>query len=120
MVDVSTPATRAELSARWRRVFALMALVGFAVFVASYLGVLIYWSWGDDSWMLPILRDHFAATVGAPTAALAALVVVLILRITAGPIEFKLLGIEFKGAAGPIVLWDFCFLSIVAAVKLLW
>ncbi|HUN91790.1 MAG TPA: hypothetical protein VMU33_07020 [Burkholderiaceae bacterium] len=111
---------RAELSATARRRIALLAFAGGMLFAASYLAVLIYWSWQDSSWMLPIVRDHFAAVVGGPCSAFAALLLVLLLRYTVGPIEISGLGFEFKGAAGPIILWIFTFLAMVAAIKMLW
>lgn len=63
---------------------------------------------------------HFAATVGFPSAALAALCIVVFLESASGAIEFEGLGFKFKEASGPIVLWVFCFLAIAAAIKLLW
>ena len=67
-----------------------------------------------------IALDHFAATVGLPSAALVALCIVVFLESSTGPIEFDGLGFKFKGASGPIVLWAFCFLTIAGAIKLLW
>ncbi len=111
---------QSELSARSRQRIAVIAVIGGAVFFASYLSLLMYWSWKHDSWMLAILRDHFAATVGGPCAAFAAGLVVLVLRYTGGPMEIKGLGFEFKGASGQIVLWIFCFLAITSAIRILW
>lgn len=112
--------THSELSAKSRQRIAVIAVVGGAVFGASYLSLLMYWSWKDDSWMLAILKEHFAAAVGGPCAAFAAMLVVLLLRYTGGPMEIKGFGLEFKGAAGPIMLWIFCFLAITSAIKFLW
>lgn len=67
-----------------------------------------------------VVLENFAASVGLPAAAAAALFIVLLLRITSGPIEFQGLGFRFKGAGGPIILWVICFLAIVGAIKLLW
>jgi hypothetical protein len=67
-----------------------------------------------------IMLKHFAATVGLPSAALASLCLVMFLEQTSGPIEFEGLGLKFKGASGPVVLWAFCFLAIVGAIKLVW
>jgi len=111
---------RSELSPKVQRRIAILAVVGGMAFGGSYLLFLVYWSWQDSSWMLPIIRDHFAAVVGGPCAAFAALLLVLLLRYTVGPIELKGLGFEFKGAAGPIILWMFCFLAIVTGIKTLW
>lgn len=73
-----------------------------------------------QAWVVELARAHFAATVGLPFAALAALCVVTILEITTGTIEIKGLGFEFKGAGGPIVMWIFAFLAIASAIRLLW
>jgi hypothetical protein len=64
--------------------------------------------------------SHFAATIGLPSAALASLCIVIVLEGTAGPIQLEGLGFKFKGAAGPIVFWMFCFLAITFAIHLLW
>ena len=53
-------------------------------------------------------------------AAIAAFSIVTLLKVTYGPIEFEALGFKFRGAAVPIILWIFCFLTGVAAVRLLW
>jgi hypothetical protein len=67
-----------------------------------------------------VAEAQFAAVFCVPIAYLSALVLVLILRIAAGPVEFKFLGLEFQGAAGPLVFWILCFLSIVWAFKMMW
>ena len=67
-----------------------------------------------------IARDHAAAMLGVPWAGGAAFIVVLLLRSSFGRIEYKILGMEFKGASGPIVLWVFCFLAEVLGIRLLW
>jgi hypothetical protein len=73
-----------------------------------------------DPALFQIALNHFAATVGLPSAALAGLCIVIFLESASGPIEFEGLGFKFKGASGPIVLWVFCILAIAAAIKLLW
>jgi hypothetical protein len=67
-----------------------------------------------------LFHEHPAAMLGLPLIAIAALCLVLILRSTSGPIEFEALGLKFKGAAGPIIMWVITFLAMVVAVKLLW
>ena len=111
---------QSELTAKTRKLVALLAIGGGGVFGASYLAFLIHLSWMDRTIMLPLLKDHFAAIVGAPCSAFAALLIVTILRYSSGSIEIKGLGFEFKGAAGPIILWAFCFLAMVAGIKALW
>ena len=70
--------------------------------------------------MTEITLAQFPTIIGLPFAALAALCLVLILEAKAGPIEFEALGFKFRGASGPLVLWIFCFLAIVVAIKTLW
>jgi hypothetical protein len=67
-----------------------------------------------------IAGRHFAATIGLPMGAVAALFIVLVLRATSGPLEFEAIGFKFRGASGPVVLWLMCFLGIAAAIKWLW
>ncbi len=67
-----------------------------------------------------IAEVQFAAVFCVPIAYVSALLLVLILRIAAGPVEFKFLGLEFEGAAGPLVFWILCFFSIVWAFKIMW
>ena len=67
-----------------------------------------------------ILKEHFGAIVGMPVAAAIAFLLVVVLRQTEGPIEFKGLGFEFKRASGQVAMWVVCFLAIAGAIKLLW
>lgn len=71
-------------------------------------------------WLLEIARQHFAATIGLPFAALASFAIVTILESSSGPLEFEGLSFKFKGASGPAVLWVLCFLVIAVAIKTLW
>lgn len=64
--------------------------------------------------------QHFAAAIGLPFAALAALGLVTLFETRSGPIEFEALGLKFKGASGPIIFWVLSFLAIAVAIKLLW
>lgn len=73
-----------------------------------------------EAWVEETVKAHFAATIGLPCAAIASLLLVVILEINAGRIEFKVYGVEFKGASGPTVLWVLCFLAITLAIKSLW
>ena len=73
-----------------------------------------------ENWFLKLLEKHYAALLGTPAAAATAFFVVVLLKVTSGPIEFEALGFKFRGAFGPIVLWIFCFLAVVTALCLLW
>jgi hypothetical protein len=94
----------------------LIALVFIAVVGLWVLGLVGYFGTLGRA----ILTQHFQAIVGLPAAAAASLVIVFIFSQTGRPIEFEALTIKFKGAAGPVVLWILCFLSIAAAIKILW
>jgi hypothetical protein len=104
---------RLRLAASW------LIVIGCAAFTAVFLfgGA---WNILHEAWLLDVAREHFAATVGLPFAALAALVIVVVLEISAGPIEFEGFGLKFKGAADPVVFWILVFLAINASIKLLW
>jgi FtsH-binding integral membrane protein len=88
------------------------------VFIWLYLA---YIALQPDSWLIPIRQQHFAALFGIPVATMIALAVVILLSITAGPIEFEAFG-QFKllGAAGEVLFWVICFLAITLSFWLLW
>ncbi len=93
----------------------LITLAAAAVFAFTLMTV----AFRFKEWPL-ILREHFAAILGLPSAAAVAFVIVVFLRQTDGPIEFEGLGFKFQGAAGQVVMWVFCFLAIAGAIKLCW
>jgi hypothetical protein len=85
------------------------------------VGFVIWHAVNNQVWLLDQVRNHYAALIGLPFAAYAAVCLVLFLESRYDdPIEFKALGFEFKGASGPIVLWVICFLVISICMKLLW
>jgi hypothetical protein len=53
-------------------------------------------------------------------AGLGALFLILILRISTGPLEFETGGLRFKGGAAPIVFWIIIFMAISMLIGLLW
>lgn len=71
-------------------------------------------TWND------ILTKHVSAIYGLQIAAAVAFAIVIFLRQVDGPVEFKALGFEFKGAAGQVIMWVICFLAITVAIKLCW
>jgi len=100
---------------KWMSWLAVSGASLFAVaFFASIVWISVYGAWDQ------VARRHFAAVIGLPSAALAALFIVLVLRTVAGPIELKIPGFEFRGASGPIVMWILCFLAIALAISWLW
>ena len=104
---------------RFRKVAVWILLVLMLVICLSVFYAFVRYSKADQFWV-PIAEEHFAAIVGLPMAALASLCIVLILRISSGPIEFKGFGFEFRGAAAPIVFWIICFFTISVCIKMLW
>lgn len=104
-----------------RRWLKGIILVGFTLFFVLFFGFMAFNILIDpDSWVMDQIKSNFAGTVGVAFAALAALFVVLLLQYTVGHIRLKGLGFEFEGASAPTVLWVFCFLAIVAGMKMLW
>jgi len=88
-------------------------------FSLAVFGWIFCQGYGNQAW-LPIAKAHFAAVIGLPMAAVASLFIVLVLRMSTGPIEAEIGALKFKGAAAPIVFWLLCFLAIAGAVKMLW
>jgi hypothetical protein len=98
---------------------AWLAVVATAILGTAAFALMLWRGYKDQAW-LSIAQQNFAAVIGLPMAALAALFVVLVLRIAAGPIEVELGPLKFKGAAAPVVFWLICFLIIALMIKLLW
>jgi len=72
----------------------LSGLVALIVYVVFLYLVTFYWEGG---WILPLFKAHYAFFVGLP-----------------------LLGLKFKGASGPIIMWVLVFLAIVLSIRLIW
>jgi hypothetical protein len=87
------------------------------LFIWVYLAILVL---RPNSWLHPIMKQHFAAVFGIPIAATIALAVVTLLRISAGPLMFEVWGLKVSGAAGEALFWVLCFLSIVLALYTLY
>jgi hypothetical protein len=118
-----TMSTEAEGRAAERRDFAQKWLK-FTVAWTIIVGIILWWSGflltlKSGPWT-EIYFQHFPVTMGIPSAMAGALVICTLFRTTEGQIKFGGLGFHFEGAAGPIVMWVFCFLAQVAAIRLLW
>lgn len=107
-----------------RGVITGLALVGMVALAAYGFAFVVMQTIqpGDprDNWMLGVLQAHYAATLGVPMSAAAALCIVLLLETAAGPIEIETPWLKFRGAAAPIVLWVCCFLAMTFALGWLW
>ncbi|REL37892.1 hypothetical protein DYD21_08925 [Rhodohalobacter sp. SW132] len=74
-----------------------------------------------NGWLVRIIQDQYAATVGVPLSAITAFCIVTVLNvINKGDIEFSFLGLTFKGASGPVILWVICFLALILGFSVLW
>src|SRR5260370_36828702 len=88
-------------------VTATIVIIGVAM-MAAILTSQVYFA--ISSGLLgKIVSEQFAATFCVPIAFLSALILVLIFRMFAGPVEFKFWGFEFRGAPGPLGFWVFFF-----------
>lgn len=94
-----------------------LILVVPIVAVILITGVLSYF---EPGFIVSVVKEHFAATIGLPMAALLSAFIVVALRHSEGPIKFEGLGMKFEGASGQVILWVICFLSIAVAIRLLW
>lgn len=98
-----------------------LILVGFTLFFILFFGFMAFSILiQQESWVMEQIRANFAGTIGVAFAAIAALFIVLLLQYSVGHIRLKGMGFEFEGASAPTVLWLFCFLAIVAGMKVLW
>ena len=95
--------------------------ISLIIVVSLSIGYITYVAFFDGSPEFQVLmQSHFKAIVGLPAASLVSLILVLILKQSSGPIEFKGLSFEFKGTSGEVILWVICFLTIVYSIDKLW
>ena len=115
------PAHKSVTKKSFKYVVNWIVLLFGALYFCFHVGFVIWHVAHNQDWLLEMVRDHYAALIGLPFAAYAAVCLVIFLESRhEGPVEFKALGFEFKGASGPIVLWAICFLIITVCIKLLW
>jgi hypothetical protein len=106
---------RSELPPEWLRVSLTLCLI-VLLSIASIAGLL---DMVRNGLLTHLMEIEPRALLGIPWAGGASLVVVLILRSSFGTAEFKILGVHFKGASGPTVMWLLCFLAEVLAMRIL-
>ena len=102
-----------------RKILSWAAVIGVITYGVLLFALFLVRGAGAEQ-MDDLVLTHYPTVVGLPSAAAAALFVVLVLKAAAGPIEFEALGFKFKGASGPVVLWVMCFLAIVLAIRVVW
>ena len=117
---VTTETDESDPGQRFRRVFGWVALFAALIWGTFVGGFLAYQTLQPDGWMVRLVEHQFAAVILVPMSGLAALCIVLLLRLSSGPLEFKAIGFEFRGASGQVVMWVVSFIALVSAVKLLW
>jgi hypothetical protein len=106
-----------------RRVGAWVFLVGAVTLTGTMLTMLVIKTgiWSERPELSKILMDHFVCVVGLPMSAIASLFIVLVCEIFArDKIRFKALGVQFEGASGQVILWALCFITMTAALNILW
>lgn len=96
--------------------------ITIAVLLIAIVGLLIFALFRNrfDPVVTDLVLRNFPTIIGLPFAFIAAFVVVALFRQGHAPMEFKGLGLEFKGASGEVILWLLCFLSIATMIKWFW
>jgi hypothetical protein len=95
-------------------------IIAIVALVATASVILALWINRFDPVVTDLVVKNFAAIIGLPFAFIASFIVVALFRQGDVPMEFKGLGLEFKGASGEVILWLFCFMAISGAIKVLW
>jgi hypothetical protein len=98
--------------ARWS------ALVTFIFFSASML-LLLYQEWRNPE-LRNLVVERFPAVIGIPAAGVFSFLLVELFEKTAGTVKFEAFTIKFEGAAGPIIMWVFCLVTITMCIRALW
>jgi hypothetical protein len=101
-----------------RRTMSWVSLIGVAAFAIFFFYELAFIS--KLGLFDQLFLKHTPALVGLPIASAASLALVLLLRTVSGEIQVSLLGFQFKGAAGPLVMWILCFLAMTVAIRYTW
>jgi len=104
-----------------RLIMSWVVVISIAIFVlvtTMYIIVTTF-LYSGNAWH-PIAFEQLPTIVGLPMASTASVFIVLILRLSSGPIEFEIGPLKFKGGAAPIVFWILCYLSIALTIKMMW
>ncbi len=104
----------------FRPLVATLVLIGLAIVGSTFVYFLALDMAYAQPWVMDVLKEHTAAVLGLPLAAIAAFALVLVLETKSGRIEFEGFGFKFCGASGEVILWVICYLAIVSSIKLLW
>ena len=94
----------------------ILGAICFVIYLA-FIGSSFYWTGG---WISSLFHMHYIFFVGLPFAGFLAYFIVGTLENVRGKIEFEAIGIKFKGASGPIIMWVLVYMSIVLSMKIVW
>jgi hypothetical protein len=108
-----------ELPPQWIRVLVIVCLVTLLAGATIIGGWIVLQNGSLARTLTQLLESDPRLVLGVPWAGGASLVVVLILRSSFGMAEFKIFGVEFKGASGPTVMWVLCFLAEALVMRVL-
>ena len=109
--------------------FRLLASIGavlitgiWCIFFFGFLIISTVWPESiEESWFSQIIREHPGGTFGIGIAVISAFTIVWVLDMFSNEaIKIEFFTLKFEGAAGPVILWVICFLSIVYATDVLW
>jgi hypothetical protein len=89
-----------------------------SILAFAYIFYIIYWAFTYPE-TPKLIAEHLAAVLGLPICAIGSFILVYLLKVGESPIEIEGLSFKFSGAAGPVVLWIFCFLAMVSGIKML-
>ena len=110
-----------EWDVRYGHILRTIALVVsvIAAILACGTFILLLVHTGFDFWQ-DVIKEHFPATIGLAGVVAVSFGIVTFLRQSEGPIEFEVIGMKLKGAAGQVILWAFCVIVLSVCAKLLW
>lgn len=100
--------------ARWVAFFGVSTASFFTLCAVIYIFI------NDIDLLKKLILSNPQAMIGLPISAVNAYCLVIFLEANSGPIELEGLGFKFRGASGPLILWIFVFLAMVAGIKILW
>ncbi len=87
------------------RVLVALLFAAMIISTSYYSYVTLVKGWVGKPPVQTLSRVIVAATLS--------MLVVLVLKYAAGDVDIELSQLKFKGAAGPVFLWIFCFIALV-------
>lgn len=94
----------------------VLGLICFIIYLAFLTSS---WFW-EGGWVNQLFFEHYVFFVGLPFAGFLAYFIVGTLEHVRGQIELEALGIKFKGASGPIIMWVIVYMALVLSIKMVW